>query len=316
MIDFRYHLISLIGVILALALGILAGSGFLGGPLLEAIKDDVRELRATNDGLRAEISALSDRVDEDEAFARLADQYLTEGLLEDRRIVVFQFAGSDGALIDGVKRAVIASGAQVSTEITVGEKFALTSQPARDELALAIDSLAGAENELRVEAASLLGERFAAAAAERASSDSPSTPAAERARALVDALQRAEFIGISVEEPNVLAPSDAMFVIVGGGTGRPGYDPAPFALSLAESLAGLEGPVIAVESQTSMWGMVQSLRGDVEARSLVSSVDNGNTTIGRIATILGLEAASAGRVGHYGFDAGRTAVIPTRLAND
>lgn len=316
MIDFRYHLISLIGVILALALGILAGSGFLGGPLLEAIKDDVRELRETNNGLREEIGVLSDRVEEDEAFARLADQYLTEGLLDGRRIVMFQFAGTDGALIDGIKRALVAAGALVASEITIGEKFALTSQPARDELALAIDSLAGAENELRVEAATLLGERFAAAAAERASSDSPSTPAAESARTLIDALERAEFIGVTSENPDVLVPTDAMFVMIGGGTGRPGFDPAPFAVSLGEALAELAGPVIAVESQTSVWGMVQSLRSDVEARSLVSSVDNGNTTIGRIATVLGLEEASAGQVGHYGFDSGRTAVIPARLPND
>ncbi|MDQ3963963.1 MAG: copper transporter [Actinomycetota bacterium] len=316
MIDFRYHLISLIGVILALALGILAGSGFLGGPILQNLEGDVRELRETNSSLRAELGVLTDRVEEDEAFARLADRYLTEGVLEGRSVVVFQFAGSDGALIDGVKRAVGASGAALATEITLAEKFALTSQPARDELALALGSLSADERELRVEAATLLGERVAAAAAERPPSDAPAGASAERARTLADALERAEFIGVATENPNRLIPNDAMFVVVGGGTERPGFDPAPFAVTLAESLAQLDDPVVVVESQASGWGIVQSLRSDVEARSVVSSVDNGGTTIGQIATVLGLAEASAGRVGHYGFEPGRTAVIPARLPND
>ncbi|HEV3472052.1 MAG TPA: copper transporter [Actinomycetota bacterium] len=315
MVDFRYHLISLIAVLLALAVGILAGSGFLGGPLLEQIKGDVQELRETNSALRDEISVLSDRVEQDEAFARLADQYLTDRVLEGRRIVMFQFAASDGALIDGIKRAITGADGQIATEITIAEKFALTSQPARDELALALGSLAAGEEELRVEAATLLGER-SAAAAERASSGSSSDPAAERARELTAALERAEFIGVAAGDPENVVPPDAMFVVVGGGTGRVGYDAAAFAVTLAESLAELEGPVIAVESQTSVWGLVRSLRSDVEARAIVSSVDNGNTTIGRIATVLGLQGSSAGQVGHYGFEAGRTAVIPARLPNE
>lgn len=310
MIDFRYHLISLIGVILALALGILAGSGFLGGPLLEAIKDDVRELRATNSALRQENAELSDLLEEDETFARLADQYLTADQLQGRRIVMFQFAGSDGALLDGVKRALTAAGAEVTTEITISDKFALVSQPARDELALAMGSVSSAENELRLEAATLLGERAAAAAVERTPSDSPARLAAERVRSLADALERAEFIGVTGVDPDVLVPADAAFVIAGGGSERLGYDPARFAVALGEALAELDGAVIAVEPQNSTWGIVQSLRADVEARSVVSSVDNGNTTIGRIATVLGLRGAARGEIGHYGFEPGRTAVLP------
>lgn len=314
MIDFRYHLISLIGVILALALGILAGSGFLGGPILENLQGDVRDLRSTNDELRRENSALSDRLEEDEAFARLADQYLTEGLLDERNIVLFQLAGSDGGLIDGIKRALTAAGAEIETEITIADKFALTSQPSRDELALAIGSVASGAQELLDEASTLLGERIAAAAAERSSSESPSSPAEERARELTAALERAEFIGVAPGNADVLVPTDASFVIVGGSAERPGFDTATFALNLGTGLAELGGPVIAVESQTSTWGIVDLVRSSVEARAVMSSVDNGNTTIGRIAFVLGLDVAAEGDVGHYGFEPGRTAVIPAPAA--
>lgn len=310
MIDFRYHLISLIGVILALALGILAGSGFLGGPLLEAIKKDVQELRATNSTLRQENAGLSERLEQDESFARVVDQYLAADRLQGRQIVMFQFEGSDGALIDGIKEGLTAAGAEITTEVTISDKFELASEPARDELALAIGSVAAGQSELRLEAATLLGERIAAAAPQGASSEDPSTPAAERANSLVAALERAEFIGVTGIDPDVLVPTDAAFVIAGGGTERLGYEPAGFAVALAEGLAELAAPVIAVESQASEWRIVQALRADVEARSAVSSVDNGNTTIGRIATILGLDGATRGEVGHYGFDTGRTAVIP------
>ena len=82
MVDFRYHLISLIAVILALALGILAGSGFLGGPLLERLRTEVSDLADTNGELRREIDEQDDQLAAAETFARAI------GAVSDGRAIV------------------------------------------------------------------------------------------------------------------------------------------------------------------------------------------------------------------------------------
>nr|BFE80399.1 hypothetical protein GCM10020093_030000 [Planobispora longispora] len=61
MIDFRYHLVSIIAIFVALSVGIVLGTTLLEEPTLQAteavanaLRDDNGELRAENDVLRKE----------------------------------------------------------------------------------------------------------------------------------------------------------------------------------------------------------------------------------------------------------------------
>lgn len=307
MIDFRYHLISLIAVILALALGILAGSGFLGGPLLQQLEKEVDDLGRTNDNLREEIGFQDALLNEAEAFARSVRPLLVDGALSGTEIVLFQIEGSSGALVDGIRDALTEAGATITTEITLGRKLALQSDPAMDELALVTGSVASDRTVLIEDTARLLGERVAVASDE-ADQNQPST-AVQRLGSLLDDLETAEFIGVSADADR-LVPEEATFVLVGGGGERPPFDVATFAPSLAEGLASRDGLVLVAESSDSTWGMVGGVRSDIEARSVAVTVDNGETTIGRIAAVLGLQGAEEGTIGHYGTEPGRTALIP------
>ena len=48
MVDFRFHLISIVAVFLALGLGILVGTGFLGGALVEELEGNIEAAEARN----------------------------------------------------------------------------------------------------------------------------------------------------------------------------------------------------------------------------------------------------------------------------
>jgi len=305
MIDFRYHLISLIAVILALALGILAGSGFLGGPLLQRLEIEVDDLGHTNDNLREEIGFQDALLNEAETFARDVRPILVDGVLADTEVVLFQVEGSSGALIDGIRDALIEAGATLTTEITLGRKFALQSDPAMDELALVTGSVASEPSVLLEDTARLLGERLAVASTDGDQASS----AVQRLSSLLDDLETAEFLGVSGDAARLVS-EDATFVVVGGGGDRPPFDVATFVPALAEGLASREGRVLVAESSDSTWGLVGGLRSDIEARSVAVTVDNAETTIGRIAAVLGLESAREGTIGHFGTEAGRTALIP------
>ncbi len=73
MIDFRYHLISIVAVLLALSVGIVMGTGVLGGPALEILNDKVDSVSQRNDELNAEIDELTERIRSQEEFAKGAE---------------------------------------------------------------------------------------------------------------------------------------------------------------------------------------------------------------------------------------------------
>ena len=299
MVDFRYHLISLIAVILALAVGILAGSGFLGGPILEQLQRDVDQANETNDALQERLDVQDERLDLAESFARASEPFLVRGVLAGEDVVVFQFAGSAGQLIDGVKRQLVDAGARIASEITLTQKFALESAPSGDELALITGSLGADVDGLRREAATLLGERAAAAAS--ADDDGPAPSGAqERFDAVASDLERAEFIAAEATEDGPLIPANSIFVVLGGSSDRAPFEATTFTPALSEGLAGRGAATAVVEGSDSVWGLVNAVRRDLEARSSAVTIDNGDSTIGRIAVVLALDRAEAGEVGHYG----------------
>ena len=315
MVDFRYHLISLIAVILALALGILAGSGFLGGPILNQLERDVSNFRERARTLQDVIDRQDGTLDHAESFALAAEPLLIHGELAGDEIVLFQFEGSEGRLVDGIKDELTDAGAQIVSEITFTSKLALDSAPAADELSLITGSLTGETDQLLDELATLVGERAAAAAVDSSQADSPSTSAVQRFNTLIEQLQTSEFIDATITQEGRAAPSGAYFVVIGGAAGRPPFELTGFGPSLGEGLSGRGSPTLFAESSTSVWELVRAVRRDIAARAGTSTVDNAETTIGRIAVVMGLDQAEEGNIGHFGIQAGRTAIIPAPNAS-
>ncbi len=58
MIDFRYHLVSLISVFLALAVGIVLGAGPLRDTLGDQLSGQVEQLRTEQDTRRGQVDEL------------------------------------------------------------------------------------------------------------------------------------------------------------------------------------------------------------------------------------------------------------------
>ena len=56
MINFRYHVVSLTAVFLALAIGLVVGTAALNGPVADALKEQVNALRKDNQQLRDQVS--------------------------------------------------------------------------------------------------------------------------------------------------------------------------------------------------------------------------------------------------------------------
>ena len=310
LIDFRYHLISLVAVFLALGLGILMGTVVLNDALVDSLRADIKDVRRHNQNLEAEISEQDRRIDAANAFANEAAPWLTVDALTGRVIVLVQLEGADGDMVNSVRDAIEESGGEIPTTIAISDRFRLADQIERDQLALVIGSSSGAAVDLRVETGRQLGARLAAASAEAPTQTRPQEVAQERLREFLRELEGADFVAVDAPEDQSIVPSNAMFVVLGGNASERTYDPTGLVVSLAAELSNGGAPTLVGEPAESTWGLTTAVREDADAGTSVATVDQANTVEGRVAVVLGLERAFAGATDHYGVGPGATQVIP------
>jgi hypothetical protein len=309
MIDFRYHLISIIAVILALAVGIFAGSGFLGGPLLDDLRHRLDRIDATNTGLQSQIVDLHNQQSNYDAFVTAAEPYLVGGKLAGQPVVIITFEGTDGRMVDGLTNELATAGARVSTTITVTAKFALSSSVERDQLALALGSNSGKPGDLRSQAAGELAGRIASVLSGSSQAD-PRIHAATQLEQLLDSLEKQGFLDVAGGISAQTVPVGADFVIAVGSDSPPPFDVLHFARRLAVELAGPKTGVVVASITKSVWGVMASLRQDPDASTTVATVDDAETGIGRIAVVLALADADKGVIGQYGIGDRSNGIIP------
>lgn len=312
MIDFRFHLISIVGMFLALGIGILMGSLALGDNLVNQLKRDVQAVRETNEGLQEQVSELDGRLDGFQDFAAEVQAPLSDAVLQGERVVLFVFEGSEGELVDGVMVALEDADAEVASTVVLREKLVLSGEAERDQLALVLRSANDDAAELRNEAATQLAARASVAAAPEAFTQEPGPDAEDpRLQTLLDDLSDAGFVSVDVVDENEPpVPEGAMFLVLGGHPEPLAYEASRVALTLSQGLAERNAPVMVAETSDSAWGMVSAIRSDGVTSDIVATVDQGETVPGLLAAVLGLDLAEEGTVEHYGVGPGAARVIP------
>ncbi|MDQ3784329.1 MAG: copper transporter [Actinomycetota bacterium] len=306
MIDFRYHLISLVAVFLALGLGILLGSAVLGENLTSRLRSAVEDVEASNDRLRAANAEMGRRIESDNLFAQRAEPVLVDDSLTGQEVVVFELARSDGALLTGVREAIETAGGSISSIVALSDKFALKDEQSRLDLARITGTSSTEPDELRIEAGALIGSRAADAGAPGRTSAGD-----RRLERMTEQLETLGFAEVNRVGGDDLVPEDALFVVAGGGAEEPPYEEAGLTAALAEGLAAGSAGVLAAEAREGIWGAASAVRADDEASALVATVDQADVAQGRIAVALGLDLAAEGTLGHWGSGPGSSGgVIP------
>lgn len=308
MIDFRYHLISLIAVFLALGLGILMGSVVLSEKYVERLENRVTEFEKEVDARRLEVSDLNDRIDAFQEFAVESQPRLIEGALAGEEVVVLDTDGTDETLVEGLTEAVEEAGGTLVSTITLTDRFALGDQPERDQLALILGSSSSEAADLREEAGVVLGERIAAVSASRVDATFGDAPA-QRLLLLMRSLDDEGFLGVSSSEETPV-PAGASFIVAGGSADDHFEGAVELIKALALGLSDRNRAVLVAEPTTSTWELVSAVREDGTLNAAVTTADHADTVPGRVAVVLGLEMTIDGLLGHYGVADGAAGVIP------
>jgi hypothetical protein len=295
-IDFRYHLISIIAVLLALSLGIVTGSGFLGEPLLRGIRAQAERVAEQN-------RELGRRADSSETALLALEPEIVEGALLGQQIVVIRFGGSDDAAMQSVEATISDAGGSLATTIVLNERLALADEALLAELEDILGRPASTPAELRATFADSLGRGLAAVATKGQPGRS------ENLRRLLDGLEQSGYLSVdgAAGQP---VPLGARFVIVGGGQSPPPFPVDDVVVTLASRLAAGDGSVVVAESASSTWRLAGAVREDALSRASAWTVDNVDHVLGRIAFALALQRSSQRPGGHYGTDPDAGAIVP------
>ena len=140
-IDFRYHLVSIIAVFLALTVGLVLGTTMLQDPLLNTLKSETADLRGTSEDLRAE----RDVADSVNTGADEMAESLSEDMLEERLyglgVALVLVPGTDPEIAAALEARVEEAGGEVVGRVEISESFVdPTNATSIDELATQVSS--------------------------------------------------------------------------------------------------------------------------------------------------------------------------------
>ena len=122
MINFRYHVVSLTAVFLALAIGLVVGTAALNGPVSENLREQVTAVSKDNSNLRDQQNQYRDELNRAQDFATEVSPSLLNGKLAGRKVLIVGLPGSQD-YVDQVISMLTVAGATVSAKVTVQDKF-------------------------------------------------------------------------------------------------------------------------------------------------------------------------------------------------
>lgn len=315
MISLRQHIFSLVAVFVALAVGIAAGSTVVRGPLLdstrarlEAAEENIEIERAENDELAAELAQLDDWVVD-------GPSQLLGGRLADTGVLVVVAGDVDDDVVDGVLRSVRASAGSLLGELRIDP---LVMDPEQSQRVAEVMGVQATDENVPME---VFGARIAelAPTVAAAFAGESSVDAAAVLREAFGDLEDAGLVDLLEVNPGEVTVNAVELLVL---TDRNlVHDPAPMldAVITVSDPAGPALPLLVAEvgrigqdNDAPVPSFVGAIRDSGRLRDEVSTVDNAETILGWVATVLGLEAGRDGSVGHYGYRDGADGAIPAR----
>ncbi|GAB7189302.1 copper transporter [Kineococcus sp. NUM-3379] len=323
MIDFRYHLVSLVSVFLALAVGIVLGAGPLKEGIDAGVTDQVRQLTAEKADLRSQLDAADRAIAARDEWSEAVTPELLTGTLTGRDVVLVLLPGAEPALADGVAAAVEVAGGAVTGRVSIQDSW---TDPEQQAARASVAAQARARDE-PFPSASPSGGRsdeveLAAALARGIVIDLPARPAGDptptatpdpAAGAAVAPLLSAGLVTGEVSRPATLA------VVVAAPADTDPSAPQTEArsaslLALAAQLdAASTGTVVAGPMAASAEeGLIAEIRAQDAVSEAVSTVDDADVPMGRVSVAMALAEQARGAAGHYGIATSADAVAPAR----
>ncbi len=313
MIDFRYHIVSIVSIFIALAVGVVLGAGPLQQQLGETLSQQVTQLRQDKADLRTQLDVVQKSRDAGETFATDVTDELVAGRLTGRSVVLVLLPGADSSPVDDLAKALAAAGAKVTGNVEIKASWTdprpekIDQRERLDQTLAPQVGLSSASGTLEQRLAGLLAKALVA----------PSGPeAARRSAQSTRALTGLEDAGLVSVQGGAVAPATLAVVVSGRpdpGTAQPvtaanlsGWSALANGLDGASNGTVIVGPVESAQPG----GVIGVVRDDDAVARWVSTVDDLGLSMGRVAVVLALGEQGDGKAGHYGTGPGADDLLP------
>ena len=314
MISFRFHIVSITAVFLAIAIGVVVGSTYVEGFTVDQLERRIDTVERRADATREENARLEAELERSEGYIELSSQFAVTDRLTDVPLLVTAPRGVDEASVERTVVLARQAGAVVPGIVWMEPRWALEGEDDADALAEIVGGSSSDDP-----------EELWAAAWQGISDELATADVSEQGQSgtMLGELEAAGFLTVDSLDDDTVALAD----LAGA---------APRVLMLTGARADAEvAPVVPVAVSATSEGGLVTVVGDIYVRadeapgrgvSLIDSldeatldsiviVDNADLEAGRVAAVLALDSAADGQLGfHYGYGDGADAVLPAWTA--
>lgn len=302
MISLRQHAFSLAAVFLALAIGVVLGSGFLSDTLLSSLRAEKRDLYSQINGLNDEKNVLNEKLSAANNFDNQMVGRIVHDALAGKSVVVFRTPDAKDDDVAAVSKMIGQAGATVTGTVSLTQEF-VDANSAEKLRTVVNSSVLPAGQQLStklVDQGSQAGDLLGISLLINANPAVPPVDEVQRDTVLA-ALRDTGFV--TYQPSDHMAAANAALIVTGGSlpqdAGNQGASVARFSAALAPHGSGT---LLAGRDGSATGGAAVAVaRADAGINSAISTVDDVDVAPGRITAVLGLhDLLNGGHVGQYG----------------
>jgi hypothetical protein len=332
MISFRFHVVSITAVFLAIAIGIVVGSTYVDRAIVENLRNRVDSVSDNLDERRAEIATLEGDLGDAQEYIQASADFAVSGSLTDQPVLIAATRGVDAQPVEEIATLARRAGAVVPGVLWLEPSWALADDGSRERLsdlvgghadddpaslqAAAWDDLAA---ELAAQEPSTEEASVGAGAVEGQADPTTTTTTAPAPTApVLTGLQEAGFVTLDpVGDTSValaeLAGSGSRVLLVTGDEGEETLQPA--VPVVVDALAAGEVPTVVADVHIESDDGPERGQRLAEAlpdplRDEVVLVDDADRIEGQVSAVLALRTADSAPGTHFGLGSGADGRLP------
>jgi hypothetical protein len=302
-INFRYHIVSLMAVFLALSVGIAVGVTLRPSVDVGLIEQAAQDRKQVQE-LRAELDRRNVLDDYADDWAAQAGAVTLTGVLAGERVALVSMPGAPGPVMDAVAAAVTEAGGTVTRTAVVAERVFDPAQTAEvSEAVQPLTGLLGLTDEMSLPTKVGLALSRSLLAQQTQDRD-------DQAAQVTRTLTRA---GLATIDDDSDAQAQLAVLVTGEAPDSPPTNEQLDAhVDLAVALkASARGEVLAGPNSAGVEGSdVLAVRTDSDAAGTLSTVDVADLASGVATVVLAGKEQLLGRAGHYGALAEADGALP------
>ncbi|TAM68282.1 copper transporter [Mycobacterium sp.] len=310
MISLRQHALSLAAVFLALAVGVVLGSGFLSDTLLSSLRDEKKDLNTQISGLNDQKNVLNEKLSAANNFDTQLVGRIVHDALAGKSVVVFRTPDAKDDDVAAVSKFIGQAGGAVTGTVSLTQEF-VEANSAEKLQTVVNSSVLPAGQQLStklVDQGSQAGDLMGIALLANPNPAVPQVDEPQRNTVLA-ALRDTGFI--TYQATDHISAANAALIVTGGSlpqdAGNQGVSVARFSAALAPHGSGT---LLAGRDGSATGGAAVAVtRADAGLNAAVSTVDDVDAAPGRITAVLGLhDLMNGGHAGQYGTGHGATSI--------